>query len=295
MPDVTPPSPTPVLNDPPAPAAPPVVPPGPPPVVVPPAEPEDFFTGCMEGRGLSSATAESLQRDLQTVFGADAAHKAAVNKDVADIYLKDAELSDEVEGQLAPQRNNAIAPEHFEIFKSALVANKTKKLDRLSKGILELRKTDRNAIVQRTGDALKNAEFALQLYTDQTPKRMLSLEGMGTESRSRYDSQLAHCGPQELQTHAMAAIQSGNPIYAASIMAANDKLPRAKRAFSSEALAQKVIGKRWAAVINAAKELKFRCQELRERERKHAAGQHDPMAKIRSGLHTLKSQTAAAE
>ena len=89
----------------------------------------------------------------------------------------------------------------------------------------------------------------------QSPVQMLAREGLGSERRSRLLHQIEKSGQIELASLAALAASTGDKELAAALLTRNSGLPVNDRAFSSQALADALVGDEWRKVNQAIAEV----------------------------------------
>lgn len=89
----------------------------------------------------------------------------------------------------------------------------------------------------------------------QSPVQMLAREGLGSERRSRLLHQIEKSGQIELASLAALAASTGDKELAAALLTRNSGLPVNERAFSSQELADVLVGDEWRKVTQAIAEV----------------------------------------
>lgn len=89
----------------------------------------------------------------------------------------------------------------------------------------------------------------------QSPVQMLAREGLGSERRSRLLHQIEKSGKIELASLAALAASTGDKELAAALLTRNSGLPINDRAFSSQELADALVGEEWRKVTQAIAEV----------------------------------------
>lgn len=89
----------------------------------------------------------------------------------------------------------------------------------------------------------------------QSPVQMLAREGLGSERRSRLLHQIEKSGKIELASLAALAASTGDKELAAALLTRNSGLPISERAFSSQELADALVGDEWRKVTQAIAEV----------------------------------------
>jgi len=88
-----------------------------------------------------------------------------------------------------------------------------------------------------------------------SPVQMLAREGLGSERRSRLLQQIEKSGKIELASLAALAASTGDKELAAALITRNSGLPINDRAFSSQELADVLVGDEWRKVTQAIAEV----------------------------------------
>lgn len=89
----------------------------------------------------------------------------------------------------------------------------------------------------------------------QSPVQMLAREGLGSERRSHLLHQIEKSGQIELASLAALAASNGDKELAAALLTRNSGLPVNDRAFSSQQLADVLVGDEWRKVNQAIAEV----------------------------------------
>lgn len=89
----------------------------------------------------------------------------------------------------------------------------------------------------------------------QSPVQMLAREGLGSERRSRIMHQIDKSGTVELASLAALAASTGDKELAAALLTRNSGVPHNERAFSSQELADALVGDDWRKVTQAMLEV----------------------------------------
>ena len=84
---------------------------------------------------------------------------------------------------------------------------------------------------------------------------MLAREGLGSERRSRIMHQIEKSGTVELASLAALAASTGDKELAAALLTRNSGVPHNERAFSSQELAEALVGDDWRKVTQAMLEV----------------------------------------
>lgn len=126
-----------------------------------------------------------------------------------------------------------------------------------------------------------------------SPVAMLQTYGIGSESRSRYEQQVAGLGPAALQTLATQAVLSKNLALGAALLGALDRLPAASRPVTGQALAEKLLGAEHEAVVAASARARLAYQSAIVADRELRTGRRDSLSKIARGLAVQTLRKAA--
>ena len=132
----------------------------------------------------------------------------------------------------------------------------------------------------------------------QSPVAMLSVEGLGAPERTALEAQFRNAGPQELATYARHAEAHGDKVMAAALLGAVSRMPRDKRPFSAQHLAERVVGKDFAAVQASIQAVKNRSRETFAADRALRAGRSSAASNVGAALARRKEAalaTAGAE
>ncbi|ADZ70138.1 hypothetical protein [Polymorphum gilvum] len=89
----------------------------------------------------------------------------------------------------------------------------------------------------------------------QSPVQMLAREGLGSERRSRIMHQIEKSGTVELASLAALAASTGDKELGAALLTRNSGVPHNERAFSSQELAEALVGDDWRKVTQAILEV----------------------------------------
>jgi hypothetical protein len=111
----------------------------------------------------------------------------------------------------------------------------------------------RVAYLKAVGALRDDANSARAHY--QSPVQMLAREGLGSERRSRLLHQIEKSGTVELASLAALAASTGDKELAAALLTRNSGLPVNDRAFSSQELADALVGDEWRKVNQAIAEV----------------------------------------
>ncbi|WDR03094.1 hypothetical protein PSQ19_02510 [Devosia algicola] len=111
----------------------------------------------------------------------------------------------------------------------------------------------RVAYLKAVGALREDANSARAHY--QSPVQMLAREGLGSERRSRLLHQIEKSGQIELASLAALAASTGDKELAAALLTRNSGLPVNDRAFSSQELADALVGDEWRKVNQAIAEV----------------------------------------
>jgi hypothetical protein len=88
-----------------------------------------------------------------------------------------------------------------------------------------------------------------------SPVQMLAREGLGSERRSRIMHQIEKSGTVELASLAALAASTGDKELGAALLTRNSGVPHNERAFSSQELADALVGDDWRKVTQAVMEV----------------------------------------
>lgn len=168
-------------------------------------------------------------------FGAQQArHLADLNGRVAKRREElDATLSDLPPSQRTQIANRALGGLRAELKRTSLEA-RGKRL------------RDLDAVRREVGDA--KAHYG-------SPVMMLMREGLGSERRSRLMQQLEYSGPVELASLAALAASSKDRELGAALVARANRIPHAERPFSTQELADLIVGDDYRAIQAAIMEV----------------------------------------
>lgn len=89
----------------------------------------------------------------------------------------------------------------------------------------------------------------------QSPVQMLAREALGSERRSRIMHQIEKSGPVELASLAALAASTGDKELGAALLTRNSGVAHSERAFSSQDLADALVGDDWRKVTQAIMEI----------------------------------------
>lgn len=156
------------------------------------------------------------------------------------------------------------------------------------KGVLRLSEENRQAHLKQLSAANEKAAMLLRVFPGTV--QLLSVYGLGEERRTHYAAQLANAGHSQLQTLARYALAKGDFALGAAVADRVAAMPKDSRPFSATQLADAFVGRRYAAMSHAAKNITATYQRVVNAERDHQTGRSNSRAKIASGLRTRQLQ-----
>jgi hypothetical protein len=128
-----------------------------------------------------------------------------------------------------------------------------------------------------------------------SPVVMLGREALGDPVRTQLEQQLAGAGPATLRNYALLAVAGKNRKLGAALIAAVDRMPAARRPFSTQDLATKLVGADWQKLSGTIRAVRNRVQEAVLRNRSFERGQPlNPTSKIALGL-AKRGERAASD
>lgn len=117
-----------------------------------------------------------------------------------------------------------------------------------------------------------------------SPTAMLMRETIGSERRSRIQSQIQSSGPKELASLAGYAAATQDAELAAALIGRNSTIRAGQRSFSSMQLAASLFGERHRAVVAALDEIATSAQAIFNDDRALTHGRANPLNKVTRGL-----------
>lgn len=154
------------------------------------------------------------------------------------------------------------------------------------KGVVELSDPHRQTQLKQLAAANEKAAALLRVFP--SPVQLLLTYGLGEERRTHYAAQLTNAGHSQLQTLARYALAKGDFALGAAVADRVAAMPKESRPFSASKLADAFVGKRHAALTNAAKNITTVFQRVMDSEREHVTGRSNPRTKITNGLRQLQ-------
>lgn len=243
------------------------------------ADADPFFTVPV---GSQLPEDEEIVSLVAKAFGLEKAHSAAVANDSASLDRRLQELSAEahnlVSGLKLPKGDMAgiMDAAHRQV---------EDKHSEYRKGVLGLSEENRQAQLRQLSAANERAAMLLRIFP--SPVQLLSTYGLGEEIRTHYAAQLASAGHSQLNTLARYALVKGDFALGAAIADRVAQMPKESRPFSAAKLAEAFVGKRHAALTQAAKHITAAYLRVVNAERDHVSGRPSSLNKIASGLRTL--------
>lgn len=196
------------------------------------------------GRNLSSFKTgiNSLSQLVEAAHAIDSKHGAFAKR----ICM----LANDVEGFAAQERERwAGVSDLPKAQREALAAKEAKKFRRDIAGRTEKERYD---LLRDLREASKRIESMSALF--ETASHILAREGLGSEERSRYLSQIAHSGPVELKNLAALAVNTNNRVLGAAVLSRLDSMPpdvRKDVGVSRQELAECLCGAEFAKAQEA--------------------------------------------
>jgi hypothetical protein len=144
--------------------------------------------------------------------------------------------------------------------------------------------TDRNRqeLLRQLAAAYDRLDLAVRATP--SPVAMLGMEGLGSDSRQRYETQLATAGPATIANAAVRAIASNDLVLAAAVLSRLDAIPRDQRPFQPVDLAEKLVGKRHKLLIDRHERCRLALDAARSAEKYLTTGKLDSQSKISRGI-----------
>ena len=120
----------------------------------------------------------------------------------------------------------------------------------------ELRRKSADARIAHVKEAgrVRDEVVAVRIHFG-SPVQMLMRESLGSERRSRLLSQIAHSGPTELASLAAFAAATGDKELGAALCTRASSMPANERPFSSQDLADALVGESYRNVTRAIMEV----------------------------------------
>lgn len=147
----------------------------------------------------------------------------------------------------------------------------------------------RRAHLKAAGSLLEQTDGARAHY--QSPVQMLMREGLGSERRSRLLQQIAHSGPVELASLAEFAAATKDKEFGAALCTRVSGFAPNERPFSSQELADALVGDEHRRVTAALMELDRLTQEAAHADSAFERGVANPVRSIR--IARMKQAEAA--
>jgi hypothetical protein len=151
----------------------------------------------------------------------------------------------------------------------------------------ELRKAsseERMSALRELQTLSQQAELSRHLMA--SPVSMLSVAGIGSEQRARYEAMLERAGPQAIATYAKHAEAHNDSVLGAAVLNVLDRMPRDKRPVSQQHLADRLMGATYSDIEAARKRATNAFTAALNANRAFEAGTRVPSAlKIKQALN----------
>ena len=122
----------------------------------------------------------------------------------------------------------------------------------------------------------------------QTPAQVLSRVGLDDPRRANLYTTLKDAGDAELGSLAIWAAARGDRVLGAVVAGINNERPRARRRFSSNDLAERLVGQEFRAVRTAIDNIRTVAQAALNANREFATGRARPVERLRLALANRK-------
>lgn len=197
-----------------------------------------------------------------------------------EIILK---RKDELDGAERENLSAAGSSEERGAIRSLVGKTNSRALSALRRELVKESQKDRDGVLDLLPKFSADIETTSKLY--QSPQQVLGREGLGDARRSELQRQLLGAGPSTMRSMADLAIAEGDRVLAASILAVEDRKPRAKRSIDIAAFANSMgVGEEVATMQYRLEELRIKIQEMWNLNRSFERGVHSSLDKIKLGL-----------
>lgn len=201
-----------------------------------------------------------------------------VGKCQGDIQAKAAE----VEREIAEARTTASGEVRPKQDRRAIEKHLREDLSKHHKEVLANSADERETALRELNELRETVAAVRELFT--SPVAMLTSEGIGSERRSRIYQEAQHLGPAALSNLAKRAVAEGDAEMAGALVSINDARPSDKRAFSSQELADAIMGDKHRQAVAYVDRVEAEFDRALHADRELRTGRRDPMATLKRGL-----------